>query len=79
MAEKPFQTQKSPLPPSETMTALAAEAKRRGLSLAEISRRTGIPKGRLSEYMRGIRRPSIDKAEIIAAAIGVRLVTKPVI
>lgn len=43
-----------------------------GLSLAELSVRTGdvLSKSRISNYEQGLRRPGIEEAQTLAAALG---------
>lgn len=50
---------------------LSQELKRRGWSQAEFSRRSGVDRQRISEYLRGLFVPDARMAQLIADGLGV--------
>jgi len=65
-----------PVADPETVAALARlrlERERRGLSLADVSERTGIDRTALSRLERGRGNPTISTLNRVASALGMRL------
>lgn len=64
--------------PQPTLTdVLRAAIERSGLTRYRIAKETGIPEGNLGRFLRGNMSIRLDKADVLAAYLGLRLVSDP--